>query len=155
MSETELTQEQAGARQSRIDLVHQLYLALATADLSAIDQLLDPDFTGQATAGLAAGIGGTHHGPRAMWEGGWLQFGRAADVRVEPAEWIDCEGGRLLVVGTYRGTARRDPALELEADFMHLISFDEDPPNRITSLIQLTDSAAWNPVLETLGTPAA
>lgn len=134
------------AAERQIELVRSLYAALARGDTDAISRLLDPGFVGMATAGLGDGIGGTHHGPQGMWEGCWLQLGRAADVRVEPIEWIPCADGRLLVSGRYVGSARRTEA-ELDAAFMHLISFENGERLRITRLVQLTDSARWSAVL--------
>jgi 2-(1,2-epoxy-1,2-dihydrophenyl)acetyl-CoA isomerase len=70
---------------------------------------------------------------------GWWAIGRAFDLRVEPAEWIDCVDGRLLVIGRYVGCARASGA-PIDAAFAHLWTARD---GRLTQLWQLTDSALW------------
>lgn len=133
----------------RVETVRRLYQALAAGDRDALAELLHPDFIGHATDGLPLGVGGEHVGPDAMRREVWWQLGRHYDVRAHPEEFHALDDGRLLVAGTYRGAGRRS-GKKLEAAFHHVIGFADD--HRITSLRQLTDSAAW---IEALDEPAA
>ena len=122
----------------RRELVARLYDGLAAGDRDAVQALLHPDFVATFAAGLPFGIGGTHRGTAAI-DCGWWAIGRAFALRAEPREWIDCVDGRLLVLGRYVGHARatRTP---ISAGYTHLFDGDRE---RLTSLIQLTDSALW------------
>jgi 2-(1,2-epoxy-1,2-dihydrophenyl)acetyl-CoA isomerase len=120
-------------------LVRRKYEALARGDGETLDELLDPDFEGHLADGMPLGIGGPHRGAEAMREQGWWAIGRAFDVHAEPEEWLACHDGRLLVRGRYAGRARESGA-PLEAEFAHLWAARE---GRLTSLWQLTDTAAW------------
>jgi 2-(1,2-epoxy-1,2-dihydrophenyl)acetyl-CoA isomerase len=120
------------------ELVERLYQALALGDRAGVEALLAPEFAVTMTAGLPFGIGGTHTGDDAI-EHGWWAIGRNYALTVEPAEWIECADGRLLVAGVYVGYARatRRP---VRAAFTHLVASDG---SRLTSLVQVTDSAQW------------
>ena len=122
----------------RRKLVERLYASLAAGDRDVVEALLHPAFVVTFAAGLPFGIGGTHHGTAAI-DRGWWAIGRAFELHVEPDEWIDCLDGRLLVLGRYVGHARatRTP---ISAAYTHLFAGDGE---RLTSLIQLTDSALW------------
>jgi 2-(1,2-epoxy-1,2-dihydrophenyl)acetyl-CoA isomerase len=85
------------------------------------------------------GIASLHHGPEAMIGEVWWPIGRAFAVRVEPNEWIECAGGRLLVLGRYTGRARSSGA-PLDAAFAHLWTARD---GRLCALWHLTDSARW------------
>lgn len=134
--------------QAKVLAVQQLYQALAAGDRDAIDYLLHPQFVGYAAEGLPLDMGGTHVGPDAMRDNLWWRIGKHFKVRVEPAEFRHLDDGRLLVVGTYRGWARRNRN-PLESAFVHLIGFEAD--GRIVSLRQLTDTAAWCAALDEAG----
>jgi 2-(1,2-epoxy-1,2-dihydrophenyl)acetyl-CoA isomerase len=129
--------------------VQLLYRALATGDRETLGKVLHPDFIGHATEGLPLGAGGEHVGPEAMRREVWWQLGRHYRVQAQPDEFHALGDGRLLVTGHYRGEARRS-GKRLEAAFHHVIGFADD--GRLTSLDQLTDSAAW---VEALDEPAA
>jgi 2-(1,2-epoxy-1,2-dihydrophenyl)acetyl-CoA isomerase len=129
----------------RRELVERLYAGLAAGDRDAVEALLDPEFVATFAAGLPFGIGGTHRGSAAI-DRGWWAIGRAFALRAEPTEWIDCTDGRLLVLGRYVGHARATGAT-ITAAYTHLFAGDG---GRLTSLIQLTDSALW---LAALGEP--
>ena len=118
------------------ELVEALYPALIAGDRETIGRLLADDFVGVATESLPFGIGGTHHGREAMIEEVWWAFGRSFRVRPEPAEWIPCGDGRLLVLGRYVGKGR-ESAVPIDAAFAHLWTARD---GRLTALWQLTDS---------------
>jgi ketosteroid isomerase-like protein len=122
------------------ELVSAVYPALAAGDRDALGELLDPAFEAAFTEGLPFGIGGTRRGAQAAQRDGWWAIGRAFDLRAEPAEWIDCTDGRLLVIGRYTGRARASGAA-VDAEFAHLWTAHG---GRLTRLWQLTDSARWH-----------
>jgi 2-(1,2-epoxy-1,2-dihydrophenyl)acetyl-CoA isomerase len=132
-------------RDTKVATAERLYQALADGDVDALDQLLATDFVGHATQGLPLGMGGTHVGPEAMRTKLWWRIGEHFKARAVAEDFQTLEDGRLVVTGTYRGSARRSGA-ELEAAFVHVLSFDDD--GRIASLNQLTDTAAWHAALE-------
>jgi 2-(1,2-epoxy-1,2-dihydrophenyl)acetyl-CoA isomerase len=133
---------------ARVAAVRDLYRALAAGDRETLGKLLHPTFIGHATVGLPLGVGGEHVGPEAMRREVWWQLGRHYDVRAHPDEFHTLDDGRLLVAGRYRGEARRS-GKQLDAAFHHVIGFADD--GRITSLDQLTDSAAWIEALDEAG----
>jgi 2-(1,2-epoxy-1,2-dihydrophenyl)acetyl-CoA isomerase len=121
------------------ELVSAVYPALASGDRETLTALLDHDFEGTFTESLPFGIGGVHRGAEATIRDGWWAIGRAFAVRAETAEWIDCEGECLLVLGRYGGHARSTGA-ELDAAFAHLWTARG---GKLVALRQLTDSARW------------
>jgi 2-(1,2-epoxy-1,2-dihydrophenyl)acetyl-CoA isomerase len=121
------------------ELVAALYPALAAGDRAELARLVAPDFEGFLTEGLPLGIGGAHHGREAMIEDGWWAIGRAFSLRTEPAEWIECADGRLLVLGRYSGRARSSGA-PLGAAFAHLWTARD---GQLCAVWHLTDSALW------------
>jgi 2-(1,2-epoxy-1,2-dihydrophenyl)acetyl-CoA isomerase len=132
----------------QVAAVRDLYRALAAGDRETLGKLLHPAFIGHATVGLPLGVGGEHVGPDAMRREVWWQLGRHYDVQAYPDEFHTLDDGRLLVAGRYRGEARRS-GKKLDAAFHHVIGFADD--GRITSLDQLTDSAAWIEALDEKG----
>ncbi len=134
--------------------VRSLYRALAAGDRETLGNLLHPEFIGHATEGLPLGTGGEHVGAEAMRRELWWRLGRHFAVAAHPEEFHALDDGRMLVAGRYRGNARRS-GHQLDAEFHHVIGFADD--GRMTSLHQLTDSAAWVraldelPSLETIG----
>jgi 2-(1,2-epoxy-1,2-dihydrophenyl)acetyl-CoA isomerase len=125
-----------------------LYRALATGDREAIAALLSEDFVGHAAEGLPLGMGGEHRGAEAMQRNLWWTIGKHFKVAAQPEELRVLADGGLLVTGHYRGVARRS-GRALDAEFTHVLQFDHD--GRITTLRQLTDTAAW---IEALGDEA-
>ncbi len=121
-----------------------LYKALQTGDRAGLTDLLTPTFVGRTTAGLPLGLGGTYVGPEAMISDFWWRLGSHFRVRAEPAAYAPLGDDGLQVSGTYRGTARAT-GRSLEADFIHVLTFDGE---RICALTQLTDSAPWHAALE-------
>lgn len=122
-----------------------LYRALAAGDRAALDELLSERFIGHAAEGLPLGMGGEHRGREAMQRNLWWKIGKHFKVEAQPDEFRVLDDGGLLVAGHYRGVARRS-GRQLDAEFTHVLAFDAD--GRITSLRQLTDTAAW---VEALG----
>jgi ketosteroid isomerase-like protein len=122
------------------ELVEQLYGALAEGDRERLLELLVPDFEAEFAAGMpVVDTGRPIRSAEAMIENAWWALGRAFHIRVEPAAWIPCSGGRLLVVGRYTGSAR-STGREFEANLVHLWTARE---GRLTHLWHLTDTAAW------------
>ena len=134
---------------ANVSTAQQLYRALAAGDREALTTLLHPDFVGQVTDGLPLDMGGRHDGPEAMRRDVWWTIGRHYKVEVQPGEFRLLDDGRLFVGGFYRGGGRTS-GRRLDAAFIHLIAFAAD--GRISSLQQLTDSAAW---VQALGVGAA
>jgi 2-(1,2-epoxy-1,2-dihydrophenyl)acetyl-CoA isomerase len=125
---------------TNVSTAQQLYRALAAGDREALSTLLHPDFVGQVTDGLPLDMGGRHDGPEAMRRDVWWTIGRHYKVEIQPEEFRLLDDGRLFVAGHYRGEGRIS-GRRLDAAFIHLIAFAAD--ERIASLQQLTDSAAW------------
>jgi ketosteroid isomerase-like protein len=120
-------------------LVRAAYSALAAGDREALEALLHPGFEGTFTDGLPNGMGGVHHGAEATIRDGWWAIGRAFAIRAEPAEWIACADGRLLVLGRYAGTVRATGA-PVDAVFAHVWTARD---GRLSAVTQITDSARW------------
>ena len=125
-------------------LVEGLYPALVAGDRPAVERLVAEDFTGTLTEGLPFEIGGVHEGRERMIEDGWWALGRNFSLRVEPSEWIDCAGGRLLVLGRYVGRARSTGA-PVDAVFAHVWTARD---GQLSAVWQLTDSARFVAALQ-------
>jgi 2-(1,2-epoxy-1,2-dihydrophenyl)acetyl-CoA isomerase len=148
MSAIAVSLDPSASHDAKVTAVRNLYRALAAGDREALAKLLHPAFIGHATEGLPLGVGGEHVGRDAMRREVWWQLGRHYDVQAQPDEFHTLDDGRLLVAGSYRGEARRS-GKKLDAAFHHVIGFADD--GRITSLDQLTDSAAWIEALDEKG----
>ena len=129
-----------------VALARLLYPALATGDRAALDELLALDFVGDTTPGLPLELGGHYESARSMRREFWGTIARSFDLRAEPDSFDALSADRVLVTGVYRGSAR-STGRKFEAPFTHTITTSD---NRITSLTQLTDSAAWQAALEPL-----
>jgi 2-(1,2-epoxy-1,2-dihydrophenyl)acetyl-CoA isomerase len=136
------------SRDGKVSAARELYEALAAGDRDGLSRLLHPEFIGHAAEGLPLNMGGIHVGPDAMRDNLWWRIGKHFKARAVPEEFQVVEDGRLMVVGTYRGSARRT-GNPLEAAFIHVLSFAED--GRIAALHQLTDTAAWRAALDGTG----
>ncbi|QFS90338.1 4-chlorobenzoyl coenzyme A dehalogenase-2 [Mycobacterium sp. THAF192] len=132
-------------RDPRIGTADALYDALARGDADALGVLLAPEFVGYAAEGMPLNMGGTHVGPESMRKNLWWRIGEHFKARAVAEDHQPLADGRLAVIGTYRGSGRRSRA-ELNAAFVHIISFDDR--GRITSLRQITDTAAWQAALD-------
>ena len=135
-------------RSSAVATAQALYRALAAGDRDVLNELLSDDFIGHAAEGLPLGMGGEHRGAQAMQRNLWWKIGKHFAVQAQPDEFRVLDDGGLLVTGHYRGTARRSGRV-LDAEFTHVLRFDRD--GRISSLRQLTDTAAW---IDALGADA-
>jgi ketosteroid isomerase-like protein len=120
-------------------LVERVYAALGGGDRDTLLAVLAPDFKAEAAAGMPGDLGGSIDGAEAMI-GFWWALGARYAVRPEPEEWIACDDGRLLVVGTYRGRERATGHI-VEAAFDHLWTARDD---RLCALRQLTDTVRWS-----------
>ena len=130
------------------ELVRSLYAALADWDKERLRELLDPSFEAELPEGMPMGAGGRRTGAEAMIRDTWRPLGRTYAMRPEPTEWIACDGGRLLVLGRYRGHARAT-GLPVDAAFAHLWTARD---GRLVGLRHVTDTALWAAALE--GMPA-
>ena len=126
------------------ELVERVYRALAGGHRAELASVLHPEFDGYFSPGLPPPIGGHHPGASACIEHGWWAIGALFAVRALPERWLACGPNELLVLGDYRGTARRT-GRELHAPFAHLWAGDGD---RLLSLRQYTDTALWRAALE-------
>ncbi|MBB2504944.1 nuclear transport factor 2 family protein, partial [Amycolatopsis echigonensis] len=134
----------AAATTDRRKLAASLYDALARGDRDLLSELLHPDFVGRTTAGLPMELGGTYHGAEQMRREFWGGIARHFVARAEPASFHPLDDDSLLVVGTYTGKAKASGGV-LDAEFQHILSFDGD---RISGLVQLTDSERWHEALD-------
>jgi uncharacterized protein len=122
-----------------IDVVRDLYAAMARFDVDGLRALLADDFVGTVSAGMPHGVGGEHHGADEMIADVWGRIATLYDMRVEPAEFLATSDDRVVVLGTYRGRAHDGDAV-VDAVFAHVIDVRA---SRITALRQITDTARW------------
>ena len=125
----------------RLSTAARLYAALADTDAPTLYALLTDDFTGRLTAGLPHGLGREYTGADDMIRRGWGGVARHYTMRPVPEEYLATTDGRVVVLGTYRATARAT-GREMAAPFAHVLSFDGDS-GRISGLVQVTDTAPW------------
>lgn len=117
-----------------------LYTALAKADAGALVTLLTDDFVGDVSTGMPHGVAGLHRGPEDMIRRVWGVIGTLYDMRVEASEYLPVAADRVVVLGRYRGQARRGDTA-VDAAFAHIITTRGD---QITRLVQITDTARWD-----------
>jgi ketosteroid isomerase-like protein len=130
---------------STADLVKAVYAALAVGDRDKLLELLAADFRADFAEGMpVVDTSGGINSAEEMIEKAWWALGRAFRVRIEPSAWIPCAGGRLLVLGRYRGSVR-STGRELEANLVHLWTAEGE---KLTHLWHLTDTASWAAALE-------
>lgn len=128
-------------------LAKELYRALGSGDRASLDRLLHSDFEGHTTGGLPLSLGDDYRGPDDMRQRFWGRIAQNFVAQAEPAEFGLLDDGRLLVRGRYTGSARAGGG-RLDAEFVHLLSFDD---GRVRELVQLTDSGRWNEALSQSG----
>ncbi|ORA62976.1 enoyl-CoA hydratase-related protein [Mycobacteroides franklinii] len=133
------------SRETKVAVARDLYRTLAAGDREGLQGLLHPGFTGHAAEGLPLNMGGDHVGIDAMCENLWWRIGRHFSARAVPGDFQLMDDGRLMVAGTYRGSARGS-GNPLDAAFIHVLKFASD--ERIIALHQLTDTAAWRAALD-------
>lgn len=136
------------SRDVKAATAQRLYEALAKGDRDALAGLLHPEFVGHAAEGLPLNMGGDHVGPDAMCDNLWWRIGEHFRVRAVAEGFQLLDDDRLMVAGTYRGSAR-GTGNPLEAAFIHVLGFV--PDGRIATLDQLTDTAAWHAALSDTG----
>jgi 2-(1,2-epoxy-1,2-dihydrophenyl)acetyl-CoA isomerase len=136
------------------EVAQRFYRALSDGDGKALFDLLTDDFVGTVSAGMPHDVGGEHHGRVAMITAVWGRIDAAYDIEVVPSEYLAVEdanrdgvevgverkGARIVVLGTYRGTARAEDAA-VDAAFAHVITVRN---GRITALQQITDTLRWH-----------
>lgn len=124
-----------------VEVAQRFYRALSDADGDALFTLLTEDFEGQVSAGMPYGVGGEHHGRVAMIADVWGRIDAVYNIEVAPAEYLAVAGGgRVVVLGTYRGSARDEDAA-VDAAFAHVITVRN---GQITALQQITDTVRWH-----------
>src|SRR5689334_899805 len=64
------------------------------------------------------------------------------ELRVEPDEYLDAEGDRVVVTGHHRGHG--PSGTEFEADFVHIWTVRD---GKAATFVEVTDSAAITPAL--------
>jgi uncharacterized protein len=122
-----------------LDLARELYDAFAQADGQRLVALLHSDFRGHVSDGMPLGVGGTHLGPTAMLRDVWAPAAQCFAARPVPERFLTCDGGDIVVLGHYQGQPP-GPGRPLSAVFAHVLTFRDD---RITELIQITDTQRW------------
>jgi ketosteroid isomerase-like protein len=129
---------------AHLDLAHRLYDAFRRSDPEGLLACLHPDFQGTVTAGLPDDLGGRYQGPESMLRDCWARVARRLDVRPVPERFLLADDDRVVVLGSYRGTARGGPR-ELDAAFAHVLHVRD---GLIDELVQVTDSVLWARALE-------
>ncbi|MFF5205431.1 nuclear transport factor 2 family protein [Streptosporangium sp. NPDC000396] len=122
-----------------MNAVQRLYEGFAAGDGEKILSALHPDFVGVVSAGMPLGVGGTHHGPEAMFRGCWSVISRHMETYPRPEEELWSGAERVTVLGHYVGTVRAT-GRAYEAAFAHDLSLKD---GLIVRLVQITDTAKW------------
>jgi ketosteroid isomerase-like protein len=125
-----------------LNLAGAFYAALASADVPRLYEILHPEFVGHVSEGMPEGVGGTHHGPKAMLENVWGPIAHKFAVRPVPEHFLSCDDGKVVALGAYVGEPP-DADRPLRARFAHVLSFRE---GRINELHQITDTRQWSEV---------
>lgn len=116
-----------------------LYAALAAADIQAIHATLADDLDATISSGMPLGVGGEHRGSAAMLRDVWGPIFAAYDVTVQVDEMLPTHDGRVVVLGSYRGTRRAD-GQPIDAAFAHVLTIQAGV---VGQLMQITDTARW------------
>ncbi len=120
-----------------------LYGALLAGDQDTLRTLLADDFVGDLTPGLPNGYGERpYQGREVMLRDGWGRVGRDFDMGPHVDE-IVVTGDYVIGRGHYVGTAL-STGKPVRARFAH---FWRVEGGVITSVVQVTDSAAWERAL--------
>jgi ketosteroid isomerase-like protein len=129
---------------SNLDLARAFYAALARPDTGRLLELMHPQFTGHVTDGLPDGLGGTYAGPTAMLREVCGPVSRRFAAMPLPEQFLTCEGGEVVVTGSYTiappGAGRR-----LTAAFVHVLVFRD---GQLAELRQVTDGHRWQQAAE-------
>jgi len=103
-----------------------------------------PGARGVVAAGMPMDLGGEYEGGETMLREVWGPVFGVLDTCPVPDEYIEGTEGRIVVVGHYRGAARRTGRPH-DAAFVHLLRFAD---GGITELVQVTDTARWHEALK-------
>jgi 2-(1,2-epoxy-1,2-dihydrophenyl)acetyl-CoA isomerase len=129
---------------SKQDMGETLYAALCSGDAETLSALLADDFIGDLTPGLPNGYGAQlYEGRDAMMADGWGRVGKDFAMSPVPDEILVTDDyiiGRGHYVGTALATGKH-----VRARFAH---FWRVEGNKITSVVQVTDSATWEHALD-------
>ncbi len=124
-------------------LGRRLYAFLQGKSDEAADALLTEDFTGHLTDGLPLDLGGDYVSRDDMITRGWGRVVQTFEMHLE-LEALYVVGDNLLVGrGHYVGTAT-PTGKPVRAAFAHFWTVAGD---RVSSVYQVTDSAAWEHAL--------
>lgn len=120
-----------------------LYNALLDGDQDTLRELLAADFVGDLTPGLPNGYGEqTYQGREVMLTDGWGRVGK--DFAMGPnVDEILVTDDYIIGRGYYIGSAI-PTGKPVRARFAHFWRVEND---KITSVVQVTDSAAWEHAL--------
>jgi uncharacterized protein len=127
----------------------QFYGALDAHDAKALLALMTPGFRGVVSEGMPQEMGGVYEGAEAMLNQCWASVFALADVRPVPAEYLPAGDDRMVVLGRYQGSARAT-GRQISAAFAHVLRFADD---RISELVQITDTARWRAALTPQSSP--
>ena len=133
-----------------MSVITEIYRALQERDVESLQLLLHPDFEGHIAAGMPYGLGGAHHGPRAMLTDVWGVIARWYDTAPYPERVIDAGDGLTIVTGRYRGRAR-STGQAYEAEFAHIWRVGSE---QARSFHQYTDTAQWIRATDAGGPPS-
>jgi len=124
-------------------LGRRLYAFLQGKSDEAADALLTEDFTGHLTDGLPLALGGDYSTRDDMITRGWGRVVQTFEMHPD-LEVLHVVGDNLLVGrGHYVGTAI-PTGKPVRAAFAHFWTVAD---NRVSSVYQVTDSAAWEHAL--------
>jgi 2-(1,2-epoxy-1,2-dihydrophenyl)acetyl-CoA isomerase len=126
------------------ETAQRLYDAFAAHDAKALLRALAPGFRGVVSTGMPNGLGGTYDGAEPMLRDCWATVFALFDVKPLPDEYLQVDPDRMVVIGRYVGTARRN-GRRLSAAFAHILRFTD---GQVTELVQITDTACWREALD-------
>lgn len=124
-------------------LGRRLYAFLQGKSDEPADALLTEDFAGHLTDGLPLALGGDYFTRDDMISRGWGRVGQTFEMHPD-LEGLHVVGDNLLIGrGHYVGTAI-PTGKPVRAAFAHFWTVTD---NRVNSVYQVTDSAAWEHAL--------
>jgi ketosteroid isomerase-like protein len=124
-------------------LVNRFYEAISSLDPKGLLAVLDPELKTTVTAGLGE-WGGVRQGARKMLEEVWVPAHLTFRAMPTPDEFFERPPDTVTTIGHYRGFVEAT-GRNFEAAFCHVFRCADD---RITELVQITDSARWLAALE-------